>query len=146
MAGTACWPRRSTTASCAARSSRSPTTPPAHSGWPRWSIRDCFTVAPFAGHYEPLIECGAPVKRGDVVGLLHDFDHIDQDPWPAQAGVDGVVVAQAWGAAVPRGQHISVRRAARFRPPAMTQVRTNPALAGLIHSPTACWEYMTVLR
>lgn len=70
--------------------------------------RECFTVAPFAGHYESLIECGQRVKRGDVVGLLHDFDHIDQEPWPATAGVDGIVVAQAWVAPVPRGQHIVV--------------------------------------
>lgn len=70
--------------------------------------RDCFTVAPFAGHYEPLLDCGTAVKRGDIVGLLHDFDHIDQEPWPARAGVDGVVLAQAWVARVPRGQHIVV--------------------------------------
>lgn len=70
--------------------------------------RECYTVAPFAGHYEPLLECGANVKRGDVVGLLHDFDHIDSEPWPARAGVDGVVVAQAWVAPIPRGQHIVV--------------------------------------
>jgi predicted deacylase len=70
--------------------------------------RDCFTVAPFAGHYEPLIECGTAVRRGDVVGYLHDFDHIDADPWPAVAGIDGVVLAQAWVAPVPRGQHIVV--------------------------------------
>ncbi|HEX6984717.1 MAG TPA: succinylglutamate desuccinylase/aspartoacylase family protein [Planctomycetaceae bacterium] len=70
--------------------------------------RDCFTVAPFDGHYEPLVECGTRVKRGDAVGLLHDFDHIDMEPWPAAAGVDGVVLAQAWGAPVVRGQHIVV--------------------------------------
>jgi predicted deacylase len=70
--------------------------------------RDCFTVAPFDGHYEPLVECGTRVKRGESVGLLHDFDHIDMDPWPAAAGADGVVLAQAWGAAVVRGQHIVV--------------------------------------
>jgi N-alpha-acetyl-L-2,4-diaminobutyrate deacetylase len=70
--------------------------------------RECFTVAPFAGHYEPLVECGAAVKRGETVGLLHDFDHIDAEPWPAAAGVDGVVLAQAWVAAIPRGQHIVV--------------------------------------
>lgn len=70
--------------------------------------RDCFTVAPFAGHYEPAIECGQRVRRGDVVGWLHDFDHIDCEPWPAAAGVDGVVVAQAWVAPIARGQHIVV--------------------------------------
>jgi predicted deacylase len=70
--------------------------------------RDCFTVAPFAGHYEPLMACGAPVKAGEPVGLLHDFDRIDLAPWPARAGVDGIVIAQAWSAPVLQGQHIVV--------------------------------------
>ncbi|MCP4175068.1 MAG: succinylglutamate desuccinylase [Fuerstiella sp.] len=70
--------------------------------------RDCFTVAPFAGHYEPLVECGTLVKSGDTVGLLHDFDRIDLEPWPCIAAIDGVVLAQAWVAPVPKGQHIVV--------------------------------------
>lgn len=70
--------------------------------------RECFVCAPFAGHYEPLLECGATVKVGNVVGLLHDFDHIDQPAWEAKAGVDGVVIAQAWVAPIQRGQHIVV--------------------------------------
>jgi predicted deacylase len=70
--------------------------------------RACFTVAPFAGHYEPLMACGEIVKAGDVIGLLHDFNRIDQPAWPARAGVDGVVIAQAWGAPVLQGQHIVV--------------------------------------
>ena len=70
--------------------------------------RECFTVAPFEGHYEPLIECGQRVRAGDVVGLLHDFDHIDREPWPARAGVDGIIIAQAWVAPIQRGQHIVV--------------------------------------
>lgn len=70
--------------------------------------RECFTVAPFAGHYESVVECGARVRQGDVVGRLHDFDHIDQPAWNAVAGVDGIVIAQAWAAPVQRGQHIVV--------------------------------------
>lgn len=70
--------------------------------------RACFSVAPFAGHYEPLLECGATVKAGQTVGLLHDFDYTDADPQPIVAGVDGVIIAQAWAAAVPQGQHIVV--------------------------------------
>lgn len=70
--------------------------------------RDCFIVAPFDGHFEPLFECGEAVRKGQTVGLLHDFDHIDMDPWPAVAGVDGVILAQAWAAPIPRGQHIVV--------------------------------------
>ena len=70
--------------------------------------RACFTAAPFAGHYEAVRECGEQVAVGDVVGYLHDFDHIDMPPWPAVAGVDGIVIAQAWAAPVMRGQHIVV--------------------------------------
>jgi N-alpha-acetyl-L-2,4-diaminobutyrate deacetylase len=70
--------------------------------------RNCFTVAPFAGHYEPLVECGTVVKAGDTVGLLHDFDRIDLEPWPCVAAIDGVVLAKAWVATVPKGQHIVV--------------------------------------
>jgi predicted deacylase len=69
--------------------------------------RDCYTSAPFAGHYEPLVECGAALKRGDTIGLLHDFDRIDLEPWPVRAGVDGILLMQAWGAEVRRGQHIA---------------------------------------
>ncbi len=70
--------------------------------------RDCFSVAPFVGHYEPLVECGHEVKKGDTIALLHDFNQIDLDPWPVRAGIDGVVVAQAWAAPVAKGQHIAV--------------------------------------
>ncbi|UFN48536.1 succinylglutamate desuccinylase/aspartoacylase family protein [Roseomonas sp. OT10] len=70
--------------------------------------RACFVPAPFAGHYEPLRDCGAEVRQGEAVGLLHDFDRIDLDPEPIRAGCDGVVVAQAWGAPVRAGQHVLV--------------------------------------
>ena len=61
---------------------------------------------PFAGHYEDVLPCGILVKKGDVVGRLHDFDRIDEPGWEVRAGVDGVIVGQAWGARVLRGQHI----------------------------------------
>lgn len=70
--------------------------------------RECFVPAPFAGHYEPLRECGERVEHGQLVGWLHDFDRIDLSPHPVRAGIDGIVVAQAWGAAVEQGQHILV--------------------------------------
>lgn len=70
--------------------------------------RACFVPAPFPGHYEPLLECGAYVARGQTVGLLHDFYRIDDTPWPVQAGVDGYVMCQASRAPVPQGLHILV--------------------------------------
>jgi predicted deacylase len=70
--------------------------------------RACFSIAPFSGHYEEAIACGSAVAAGDVVGWLHDFDRIDLDPHPVRAGVDGIVIAQAWDVRVVQGQHIVV--------------------------------------
>jgi N-alpha-acetyl-L-2,4-diaminobutyrate deacetylase len=70
--------------------------------------RACFVPAPYPGIYEPLMECGEKVAQGQPVGLLHDFCRIDEEPLEIRAGVDGVVVAQAWRARVEQGQHILV--------------------------------------
>jgi predicted deacylase len=70
--------------------------------------RACFTPAPFAGHYESLLECGAEVRAGTPVGLLHDFDRLELPPFEVKAGVDGIVIAQAWRAPVQQGEHILV--------------------------------------
>ncbi|MBS0201320.1 MAG: succinylglutamate desuccinylase/aspartoacylase family protein [Planctomycetes bacterium] len=67
---------------------------------------ECYVPAPFAGHYEEVLPCGARVKQGDIVGRLHDFARIDETPWPVRAGVDGIVVGQAWAARVRQGQFI----------------------------------------
>lgn len=68
----------------------------------------CFVAAPWPGWYEPLHDCGDPVAAGEAVGLLHDFDRVDEAPWPVLAAVDGRLVAQAWLAEVTAGQHIAV--------------------------------------
>lgn len=68
--------------------------------------RECYVPAPYPGLYEPLLECGAQVRRGQTVGLVHDFHRLDEAPWEARAGVDGIVVGQAWRARVEQGQHI----------------------------------------
>ena len=78
--------------------------------------RHCFVPAPFSGHYEPLVDCGDRVSEGQIVGLLHDFEHIDAAPYEVRAALDGIVVVQAFGAAVAQtygapitqGQHVAV--------------------------------------
>jgi predicted deacylase len=56
---------------------------------------DCYVPAPFDGHYEEVLRCGARVRRGDVVGRLHDFQRPDEAAWPVRAPLDGIVVGQA---------------------------------------------------
>ena len=63
-------------------------------------------MAPYPGHYEPLLECGERVSKGQTVGLLHDFFRLDEEPFEVRAGTDGIVVTQAWGARVEQGQTI----------------------------------------
>ena len=70
--------------------------------------RACFVPAQYPGLYQPLLECGTRVERGQTVGLLHDFNRVDEQPCQVQAGVQGIVVAQAWRARVEQGQHILV--------------------------------------
>jgi N-alpha-acetyl-L-2,4-diaminobutyrate deacetylase len=72
------------------------------------SERACFSPAPHAGHYEPLLDCGATVARGGIIALLHDFSRIDEEPFPIVAAHDGILAAQAWGAPVRAGQHVAV--------------------------------------
>jgi N-alpha-acetyl-L-2,4-diaminobutyrate deacetylase len=62
--------------------------------------------APYPGHYEPLVDCGEVVAAGQTVGLLHDFNRLDEDPFEVVAGLGGVLVSQAWGARVDQGQMI----------------------------------------
>ena len=63
-------------------------------------------LAPYPGHYEPLLECGERVSEGQTVGLLHDFQRLDEDPFEVRAGTGGIVVTQAWRARVEQGQMI----------------------------------------
>ena len=70
--------------------------------------RECYVAAPWPGHYEPLVELGATVKKGQAVALLHDYHRIDEEPWPVRAGLDGYVLGQSVTAEVIPGQHILV--------------------------------------
>jgi len=63
-------------------------------------------AAPYPGHYEPLVDCGEQVKKGQTMGLLHDFYRLDEGPFAVTAEVAGIVAAQAWGARVEQGQLI----------------------------------------
>lgn len=70
--------------------------------------RKCYVPAPFPGHYEPMMACGAYVEQGQIVGNLHDFYRIDDTPWPVRAGLDGYVLSQAFRQPVKQGSHILV--------------------------------------
>lgn len=67
---------------------------------------DSTTIAPWSGHFEPVLPLMARVKTGDVVARLHDFERIDDPPLTIRARMDGFVFMHAWNARVRQGQHI----------------------------------------
>jgi predicted deacylase len=63
-------------------------------------------LAPFDGHFEPSLAQGQPVTREQRLGLLHDFNRIDEPPVPLLAPHDGYLLSMAWNARVSGGQSI----------------------------------------
>jgi len=68
----------------------------------------CYVAAPFEGHFEPIVNCGDLVKPRQKIGLLHDFNRIDDPPCDVLAPHDGYVICQAWRTKVMRGQVVTV--------------------------------------
>jgi predicted deacylase len=64
-------------------------------------------LAPFEGHFEPTVELGQKVSKGERVAFLHDFNRIDDPPLELLAPHEGYIICQAWGAKVIQGQVIT---------------------------------------
>jgi N-alpha-acetyl-L-2,4-diaminobutyrate deacetylase len=64
-------------------------------------------LSPFEGVFEPTVELGQKVTRGQRVAWLHDFDRIDEAPLEMVAPHDGFIICQAWGSRVIQGQVIT---------------------------------------
>ena len=65
-----------------------------------------YVPCPRDGIWEPVIALGERVTAGQLIGRLHDFQRLDEPGWPVRATLDGIVVAQSWGARVRQGQFI----------------------------------------
>jgi predicted deacylase len=68
------------------------------------TLPSCSVYAAYGGHFEPLIECGAFVETGQVLGKLHNFDLVDQPPRDVAAPHPGHVMFLALNAKVSQGQ------------------------------------------
>jgi N-alpha-acetyl-L-2,4-diaminobutyrate deacetylase len=64
-------------------------------------------LAPHDGLFEPTVELGQKVARGQRVAWLHDFNRLDDPPLELAAPHDGYIICQAWGARVVQGQVIT---------------------------------------
>lgn len=70
--------------------------------------RQCFMPAPFRGHFEPLYDVGVMVSKGQLLGYLHDFYHIDQLALELRAPLDGCLIAQGLKAPTPQGHQVII--------------------------------------
>ena len=64
-------------------------------------------LAPHDALFEPTVELGQKVAKGQRVAWLHNFDRIDEPPVDLVAPHDGYIICQAWGARVIQGQVIT---------------------------------------
>jgi predicted deacylase len=71
------------------------------------SSAEAVSLATCSGHFEPRVELDQYVRRGDLLGYIHDFDRIDSAAEEVHAGMDGHVVFLAWEACISRGQLLS---------------------------------------
>ncbi|MDX1606573.1 MAG: succinylglutamate desuccinylase/aspartoacylase family protein, partial [Candidatus Competibacterales bacterium] len=67
-----------------------------------------YEMALQAGLYEPVLEVGAAVRPGDVVGRIHDPDRLGRAPKNIHAALDGVLITRAGRGWVRRGDTIAV--------------------------------------
>ncbi|MDA1143317.1 MAG: succinylglutamate desuccinylase/aspartoacylase family protein [Planctomycetota bacterium] len=68
----------------------------------------CYVLSPFAGHFEPILDCGVRLSENQILGYLHDFDRIDEDPLPIRAPHDGYLLCTAWRAQTFQGEVVAV--------------------------------------
>jgi predicted deacylase len=69
---------------------------------------DEYVPAPITGAYEPLVEAGAPVTQGQLVGRLYDFERVGDPPLEVQAPRDGYVLMQPFQAPIHKGDTMLV--------------------------------------
>lgn len=64
---------------------------------------DDYKPCPRTGVWEPVLEPGADVRAGDLVGRLHDFESYPTNSLDVRAHRDGVLIASYRGARCERG-------------------------------------------
>jgi predicted deacylase len=72
------------------------------------SERECYVTAARDGYFEPAVELGTTVSKGQPIAWLHDFSDPSSMAAELVAPHDGVVSALAWGARVMQGQSVAV--------------------------------------
>ena len=72
------------------------------------SERECYLAAVQDGYFEPVLDLGCGVTKGQRIAWLHDFDDLSAPPIELAAPHDGFISTLAWGARVVQGQSVAV--------------------------------------
>lgn len=67
-----------------------------------------YVPAPISGVYEPVVDPGIPVTKGQLLGRLYDFDYAAGRPLDIVSPNDGWLLCAPFAAQVPKGQTIVV--------------------------------------
>jgi predicted deacylase len=67
-----------------------------------------YTPAPISGVFEPILEVGARVEQGQLVGRLFDFERVDTAPMKISAPRSGYLIMQSFQAPVTKGDTMLV--------------------------------------
>jgi N-alpha-acetyl-L-2,4-diaminobutyrate deacetylase len=60
------------------------------------------------GMYEPIVELGQAVTRGQVLGYVHPLDDLDSEPVPAHSPIDGVLFFRPASSRVETGTRLGM--------------------------------------
>jgi N-alpha-acetyl-L-2,4-diaminobutyrate deacetylase len=69
---------------------------------------DCYAAAAESGLYEPLVEVGETVEKGQLLGQVHDIERPSEPPAEKRAKRDGLLVCRLGPGRVRRGDTIAV--------------------------------------
>ncbi len=69
---------------------------------------ESYAMAPMAGVYEPLAECGAEIAKGKVLGFLHQIDQGDFQPVPIHAARGGLLICRRAQGRTARGDCLAI--------------------------------------
>ncbi|EKV31437.1 succinate dehydrogenase subunit [Caenispirillum salinarum AK4] len=69
---------------------------------------DCFVVGRHTGLYEPLVDLGEPVKAGQPIGAIHQFEVTGTEPAVYHARRDGILYCRHVPGLIQRGDCLAV--------------------------------------
>ena len=69
---------------------------------------ESYIPAPISGYFEPVLDVGAAVRQGELVGRLYDFERVGDPPLAVSAPRNGYILLQPFQAPLRKGDTMLV--------------------------------------